>query len=797
MGVKKKKGFTVVELLATLAILSMLLVIAVPSFLGVYNKFSNNYYKTVEGNVKVASSDYFTDNKKLIPMYVGEISQVDGTKLEKYGYLNDKVKGRNDSESCETYARVYKEAKGKYNYHGCIVCKVDDKITYQSYDPTTKKGDKYCSDDYSLEKNTFLVPPSNGVIVFPEEYENFNGQPVKNTLNILGSGLYTKTDGVTRINDTSVTIAPSKIEIIKGSTKTVLEKEIVGNNNDEMSEKVLNALLKIVKGSVSTEENYKKFVSDLIKNKVKVRYTYKDDRANNTVAKIDSIKKVAGVKPEIEYVKLYVGDQEITNNKGGIVYTDYNAYKNSSIDDENIGWESKTIVARIKGNNNTPIDKVYCVYENSNGFGQECSSLGKNNVISVFHNYQKQKVEVYAYGKKGGMRSNSWYYGVKTDNYVPNPDYRITNGTMGDNGWYRSDVTYEVYDKKSTNNLSGKRFYINDIERNSIVINTENNSSRIKICTGAGICESKDVSIKMDKTPPTGSLYLSSASDDGKFVDIDYDVSDALTNVVSVELPYTTTSCGGAAKLTTINVLSEDEVAQSVSGNYQNYFNTWSFCTPYTITATVKDAAGNVGTITSPSYTTYCSCQGKTVSSTKNRNFCIAGLGSNTTTVTETDPITGDTCDTKVTREPCEKPDFNLFEIFKKDDNDKPQTETPKPVTTSCDVYKEDTNCKGPKNNIYGRIKVDCNQNVKKITIKYTYNNTRSGSGCQTTTNSYSSADMDGAYFNFAGCGGSYDLDYKVTITTTDVGTITRSGNFVFHSGSVSGTCNPGGYSKD
>ena len=49
-----KKGFTLVELLAVIAILSIIVLVAVPTFNKYVIKSKNQYYKTLEKSIKTA-----------------------------------------------------------------------------------------------------------------------------------------------------------------------------------------------------------------------------------------------------------------------------------------------------------------------------------------------------------------------------------------------------------------------------------------------------------------------------------------------------------------------------------------------------------------------------------------------------------------------------------------------------------------------------------------------------------------------------------------------------------------------
>ena len=59
----KKKGFTLVELLAVIAILAILVIIALPNVLSMFNQAKEDVFLTEAKNIfKESTSKYITDN---------------------------------------------------------------------------------------------------------------------------------------------------------------------------------------------------------------------------------------------------------------------------------------------------------------------------------------------------------------------------------------------------------------------------------------------------------------------------------------------------------------------------------------------------------------------------------------------------------------------------------------------------------------------------------------------------------------------------------------------------------------
>ena len=432
---KKKRqaihGFTVMELLATITILAAIMVIAIPSFSSIYKKFSKNYYTSLEENVKMAANDYFTDNKKLIPKYVGETSHVEGNVLTNLGYLEKEVSGRTDSETCNAFARVYKTAKGKYKYHGCIECFQNGKTTYSS-------RDTYCNDSYNLDNNQFLVPPNNGAIAYPKEYSDYINE--KNDLVILvSSQLYTKAihDEKVEYSHTSTPIRPNAFQIIE---KGELINSPITLSSTASGVDILNALETEYGSGRINKNNYELFVETLMKNKVRIKYFY--ENATSKVTKQDGIRRRSGETPKIVVtVKRGTQDPNGTGGAKGLVSL------------ASLKWTNQTINVNSTNLNNSPNAKItqyLCSYEGGRNY-VECDTEGNisgNGNINLTYRNQESNVKIQ--GKTaGGVLSNVEDYTVKVDQTAPIGNIVITSTTSG---WNSKDVKLAY---SSNDNASG------------------------------------------------------------------------------------------------------------------------------------------------------------------------------------------------------------------------------------------------------------------------------------------------------------------------------------------------------
>ena len=107
-----RKGFTMVELLGAISILSILMGIAVAAVTKYQLKARNSVYETHEKNLKAAAQNYLLDNQGEIPEADNEI-QIPATTLIDNSYierLNDPV-----SKELDCNAGTYVVVKNKGN----------------------------------------------------------------------------------------------------------------------------------------------------------------------------------------------------------------------------------------------------------------------------------------------------------------------------------------------------------------------------------------------------------------------------------------------------------------------------------------------------------------------------------------------------------------------------------------------------------------------------------------------------------------------------------------------------------
>ena len=112
----KKNGFTLVELLSVLVIVSIISTIAVISIKKLRGDFNNNYYSTISKNISLAAKDYSTDYRSKITK---DGIKIDITTFVQKGYIKD-VKDLNKKD-CTGYAIIKRKGIG-YDTKVCLIC---------------------------------------------------------------------------------------------------------------------------------------------------------------------------------------------------------------------------------------------------------------------------------------------------------------------------------------------------------------------------------------------------------------------------------------------------------------------------------------------------------------------------------------------------------------------------------------------------------------------------------------------------------------------------------------------------
>ena len=113
---KNKMGFTLVELLAVISILSILMGLAYMGVSRYLNKARNATYEDFEVSIEDAVNNYLIDHSGDIPNE-GEYYKIEVAKLICEGYLDSLEDPANSSKTCisDSYALIYRGEDTSFN----------------------------------------------------------------------------------------------------------------------------------------------------------------------------------------------------------------------------------------------------------------------------------------------------------------------------------------------------------------------------------------------------------------------------------------------------------------------------------------------------------------------------------------------------------------------------------------------------------------------------------------------------------------------------------------------------------
>lgn len=114
-----KKGFTLTEILAVIAILGVILAIAVPSYNSLSKKFEKAYYEKLDGSVLAAAKSYYKENAESRPAELLYSNVVTFSKLKENKNIDD-IKGYKSVDDLKGRIIIVKKVEG-YDYKMCYL----------------------------------------------------------------------------------------------------------------------------------------------------------------------------------------------------------------------------------------------------------------------------------------------------------------------------------------------------------------------------------------------------------------------------------------------------------------------------------------------------------------------------------------------------------------------------------------------------------------------------------------------------------------------------------------------------
>ena len=236
---KSNRGFSFVELLATIVIMGLLSGLAIVSIRFLTNKAEKEYYKAQESEIVMAAKSYTQDNRNYLPKRVGMKRQIYLSTLQDKKYIGDVVdRSKKKCDPTKSYVQVYRYDKNHYNYVVNLVCNsyksMDNDDSNITEKPTVKINFLNVSknDKYSDAKVNLVIEDDNKISSYSYIIIK-DGEEVKNSGDIDGK-LQTKID-------TNISLAdyvPGKITVKAVATNTFGNQ---GNDSKSVTVKNENA----------------------------------------------------------------------------------------------------------------------------------------------------------------------------------------------------------------------------------------------------------------------------------------------------------------------------------------------------------------------------------------------------------------------------------------------------------------------------------------------------------------------------------------------------------------------------
>ena len=121
------KGFTLVELLAVIAILGIIMIVAIPGVTMLINRSKSDSRDSMEKTLEMAARSYASGNSQALPKVVGESTLIKAKDLKKTNFLKEDLVDY-DKNSCmdDSVVRIYKYANNGYTYTPYLYCEGDE-----------------------------------------------------------------------------------------------------------------------------------------------------------------------------------------------------------------------------------------------------------------------------------------------------------------------------------------------------------------------------------------------------------------------------------------------------------------------------------------------------------------------------------------------------------------------------------------------------------------------------------------------------------------------------------------------
>ena len=196
--IRKKKGFTLVELLATIIILGLLVTIAYVSVTSILDRGNDSYYESQENMLVLAGREYFADHRSELPKEIGDTSNVTLKKLIEEKYI-DPITDRDENACDEENSGVIaqKITDRDFQYYGILACgnyttESDKAKPTISFNPNKKSSEDPITVTMKITDNKEVKSYRYVITKDGEEYQDSGYQTYDGdiTINLTELGLY-------------------------------------------------------------------------------------------------------------------------------------------------------------------------------------------------------------------------------------------------------------------------------------------------------------------------------------------------------------------------------------------------------------------------------------------------------------------------------------------------------------------------------------------------------------------------------------------------------------------------------
>ena len=193
-----KKGFTLTEILAVIAILGVILAIAVPSYNSLSKKFEKAYYEKLEGSVLAAAKSYYKENAESRPAELLYSNIVTFSELKTNKNIDD-IKGYKSESDLKGRIIIVKKLED-YDYKMCYLAPntEDEKnasTTLTDEDLLKKLGTtndtnanncdpNWLSNDATTFKTEYSFKGFNGYLYYSETFDKNDIENIRNKLGV-------------------------------------------------------------------------------------------------------------------------------------------------------------------------------------------------------------------------------------------------------------------------------------------------------------------------------------------------------------------------------------------------------------------------------------------------------------------------------------------------------------------------------------------------------------------------------------------------------------------------------------